>query len=134
MTSHVIIGTSKEIVQVKIERRFDLNNISLGVFDDIDIVTTTTLMKNNILEPFLGRKVFSTIKSAMKHIPPGNNQDIIINDDQMVITEAFIKCHHGEKIFALITTYYAVAKFGGQILVFCRVCFLQQSNIKYYLK
>lgn len=50
VTCHVLVGTPKEIVSFKVLRLFDIENVTMCVFDDADTIVTTQLVKDNIVD------------------------------------------------------------------------------------
>ena len=123
VNSQILIGTPKETVSFCIMRLIDIENIELCIFDDADIVTTTRLVKDNIINRLqVCRKIFlssiglNTIKDYSEKFVSINNE-ITMNAMQFFIKMIDIT----EKLNVIIEIYKLLKKFGGRCIVFCNV-------------
>lgn len=130
-TKHIVIGTPKEIAIGRIMGLFDMTKIDLVAIDDADIVTTTNLIKTNILMPLPpGCQIimFSSTHNvaSLQHVRWDVKQ--IVHRNQLCpqnIKQFFVKCKGDcEKLFAvqmIFKTIYRSENNRDKIIVFCNV-------------
>lgn len=49
LVTHVLVGTPKEMISFKMMRLFNIEKVTMCVFDDADTVVTTQLVKDHII-------------------------------------------------------------------------------------
>lgn len=132
LTSHVIIGTPKEIATYRILGLFDVKKIQMAVFDDGDIVATSHLVIDHVvrhLPPNCQKILFSaTLNNAsLKHFEDASVLRLLReNELQENVHQTYCVCTNlAEKLNVINAIFIkAMAKRfddAGQFIVFCSV-------------
>lgn len=132
LTSHVIVGTPKEIVTYRILGLFDVKKIQMAVFDDGDVVATSHLVIDHVvrhLQPSCQKILFSaTLNNAsVKHFErPVVMRLLRENELQENVHQTYAVCANLAEKLDVIYGIFAEAMSkrlddAGKFIVFCSV-------------
>lgn len=121
----ILIGTPKEVASLGIIRVFNIEDISLCVFDDADVVATTNFIKTNVIDRlkrcrmlFLSSVCLNSVKNNLK------KSQLIIKKTTMNAVQYFMKISDiSEKIAAIVKIYNLLTTPQRQCIVFFNVSF-----------
>lgn len=123
MCCHVLVGTPKEMVSFKIMRMFNIEQVTLSVFDDADTVVTTTLVKDHIIAPLKKcRKLVISSTIQEKDIKLMRPYSVHFDDSQVNVKQCYRKCFTDyAKLLAILTVVKVIQPLKVQGIVFVEV-------------
>lgn len=133
---HVLVGSPKEMVSFKIMRLFNIEQVTLCVFDDADAIVTTKLVKEHIIEPLNNRRkvlISSNIEGTQIDFMMTYffRSDII----SVNVKQCFAICPTNyEKLLAILTANEVIERLNVQGIVFFEVNYKEFSclfNFRY---
>lgn len=114
-------------------RVFNIENISLCVFDDADIVSSTDLMKQQIVNSLDSecRKLVISFNSGFEYgsivKPP---YTAFKGENELNVDQCYMKCEFATKIRIIAKIHDILAQHHAQAIIFCSVKFFQ-LNLDY---
>lgn len=131
LNCHVLVGSPKEIISLKILRLFNVEQLSMCGFDDGDLIITTKLIKENIIANLKNtcRKIL--ISSTVQNfdfrflVPYSVHRD----SSPMNVVERFAHCGTDyDKLVAILNIYDVMKRFNSQAIIFCEVILFFSLN------
>ncbi|XP_055309062.1 DEAD-box helicase Dbp80-like [Sitodiplosis mosellana] len=119
LNCHVLVGTPKEMVSFKIMRHFNIEQISLCVFDDADTIVTTKLIKDHIIANLTqSRKVLMSSKIQF-NINFAKPYAIKLDTTNVNVKQCYTFCEDdGEKIIAVLAVNEILTTLKIQGIIF----------------
>lgn len=125
LTAQILIGTPKELSAYRLLGHFDPKDIDLVVIKDPDAITSTQLVKNNILDSVKNAQIifFATTRPNRKCLENINIHESFylpsLTEISPNVKHLFIECaNFAEKVSALKEIINAT---DDQMIVFCQV-------------
>lgn len=105
MDCHVVVGTPKELVSFKIMRIFNIEKITLCVFDDADTIITTKFVKDHVVKNSC-RKIL--VSSNINKLDIGFMVPYDVHNDPtpMNVIQSYASCPSNcDKLQAILCAY-----------------------------
>lgn len=127
MKCHIVVGSPKEVVSLKIMRIFNIEDVSLCVIDDADVVCTTSLIKDHITNSVNNcRKILIASGGSYSDVlarPYGvSNDREYLRDVNMNVEQYCIKCPVATRFLVVETIHAMLVGKKAQGIIFCTVC------------
>lgn len=120
---HILVGSPKEMVSLKIMRHFNIEQISLCVIDDGDVVCTTNLIKEHIIKNLENCRlvlISSNVPAGILTPPYAmlNGRNCLLDMD---VQQCYMKCTVGTKFLVVESLHAMLLKENAQAIIFCSV-------------
>lgn len=118
----MLIGSPKEMASFKLMRIFDIEKISICVFDDADIVNTTALIKEQITRQLKCQKILvssTSIAGATKYV---GNLTMLLYEQNVKVEQYFLNCGDPSvKFKAILNIFHCLIEKNLQAIIFVQV-------------
>lgn len=119
---HVVVGTLKEVVSCKIMRNYNIEKVTLCVFDDADAIVTINLIKMHIIGNLTQcRKILmsSRIRTNIDFMKPYTIQ---VDASPIKVKQCFANCNDDyEKLLAVLAVHEFLTSLNAQGIIFFEV-------------
>lgn len=127
---HILIGTPKEIAAFVSVRVFNIEDVSMFIADDADVVVTTKLIQDQVMNRLKRCRKILLSAACLKSVADADYKRITIKEP-MNTDQYFMKMNDITEKFAVVVKVYNLLKtFNGRCIVFCNVSIFVYFRIK----